>query len=248
MKQLSGILLFAALFGGCGKVKNYSEGNFSAALFINASPSTSANFNVVVDGVNQASSIAYRTSTSYLNLRPGVRNVEIKSNNPALNVTYVSLPAENFDANTASTIIVYDTLASVSGTLKSIRLTDDLSVPADGSIKVRFIPLAVKAPPVDVTFVRTSVTPNDSVTISNQSYIGGAPSASTLETLARFTAIPAGNYIIKQKAAGTQTPLLAPAVLLDTRIGGVYRGIFTVYSTGTAGGQPLATNFVRHFP
>ena len=161
MKQLSGILLFAVLFGGCGKVKNYSEGDFSAALFINASPSSSAVFNVVVDGVNQATTVAYRVGTSYLNLRPGVRNVQLQSNNPALGVNYASFPTENFDANTASTIIAYDTLTSASGTLRTIRLKDDLSVPADGFIKVRFIPLAVKAPPVDVTFLRTTVTPRD---------------------------------------------------------------------------------------
>ena len=246
MKKLIGISISTLLFIGCGKNIDYSGADFSAATFINASPS-GAIFNVVVDNINQtATSLVYRASTSYLNVRPGARNIIFRSNNPSKTVDYITLSGENFETNKAATFIAYDTLLTTTGILKVVRLKDTLTAISDGQIKVRFVPLAVNASAVDITFLRTTVTPNDSVTISNQSYIGGTPTAARVNEVSRFLQIPGGNYTIKQKIAGTQTVLTSNAI--TTTVGGIYKGYFTVYSTGTAQGQPLVMGVVRQFP
>ena len=246
MRKLLGISISTLLFIGCGKNIDYSGADFSAATFINASPSNPI-FNVIVDDISQtATSLIFRASTQYLNIKPGARNIVLRSNNPALKVDYVTLPGENFENNKAATFIAYDTLLTTTSKLRIVRLKDTLTALPDGQIKVRFVPVAVNAPAVDVTFLRTTVTPNDSVTIFNQSYIGGTPTAARINEVSRFLQIPGGNYTIKQKIAGSQTVLTSNAII--TTVGGIFKGYFTAYSTGTAQGQPLSIGVIRQLP
>lgn len=252
MKKLAGLILFGGMIAGCGKTNKYSN-DFSAAGFINTSASSPI-INVVVDNVNQtATALVYKAFSGYLNLQPGTRNIMLQSNNPLAPVNYVSLPSESFITNTASTFVIYDTLLTPTGTLRTIRLSDTLAVPTNGFIKVRYIPVAPNAPVSDITFLRTTGVPVDSFTITNQSYIGSTPSAAAITALSKFIQVPAGNYIIKQKIAGTQTVIASTPVPTNpgsftTSIGGIYKGIFTVYSAGTAQSQPLSLGFIRHYP
>ena len=257
MKKIS--ILFAAasiIFMGCGK-ENETTNTISTAMFINAAPGITTH-NVIVDDISQtATALVYRAASPYLNLAVGSRKIKIRSNNLALPVDYISFPNENFENNRASTFIIYDTLTSLNGTLKSIRLSDTLTPAPDGTIRVRFIPAAVNAPTSDITFLRINIMPNDSVTITNQNYIGSSPSNTQIALLSRYFQIPGGNYIIKQKAAGTQTILAStpdprivptPAGSFITSIAGIFKGNFTVYSTGGARGLPLSIGFARQFP
>lgn len=254
MKKISGLVLIVALIAGCGKTNTYSN-DFSAATFINASPGTPG-VNVLVDNANQTgNAVFYQAGSGYLNLRPGARNILLQplGTNPVAPINYVSLPAENFVTNTATTYIIYDTLLTPTGTLRTLKLNDTLAVPTTGFIKIRYIPAAPNAPASDITFLRTTGVPVDSFTISNQTYVGPTPSAAAVTNLSMFIQIPAGNFIIKQKIAGTQTVIAStpppgnPGAFVTT-IGGIYKGIFTVYSTGTAKSQPLSLGFVRHYP
>ncbi len=246
MKKIVGILLTAAVFSGCGKTIDYAQPEYSAAAFVNASPSSPI-FNVLVDGVSQtATSLVYRANTAYLNLNPGARSIALRSNNPALPVDYVALGAESFETNKAATFIAYDTLQAPTSKLKVVRLSDDLTTIVDGVLKVRFINVAVNSVPMDVTLLRTTVTPNDSVTITNQAFIGSSPSTALVSALSQYRQIPGGNYTIKLKAAGTQTVLASASIA--TTVGGIYKGNFTLYATGTAQGQPLAIGALRQLP
>lgn len=253
MNKILVALAIIVVLNSCGKTIDYTEAKFSATMFINASPSNPV-FNILVDGVNQTNTaLVYRASSLYLNIRPGVRKVNVQSNNIALPTDFAVFNAEQFDENKAATIVVYDTLLTPTGTLRTIRLTDDLTPAPDGFIKVRYLPLADRAPLSDITFLRTTVTPNDSVTITNQSFIGFTPTAASITTLSTFVQIPAGNYIIKQKAAGTQTvlaitPTPSAAGSFITSIGGIFKGAFTVYSVGNVRGLPLAISFTRNNP
>ncbi len=230
---------------GCGKENTYST-NFASAVFINASPSvTNANprpgINIFVDTVVKSGSvIAYRGSTGYLGIEPGSRKLELRTNTTPAAVLY-SAAAENFEVNKASSFIIYDTLSTANTALKVIRLSDDLTLPTAGNIKVRFLHLANNAPAVDLTLVRTSVTPNDSITLTNKSYIGATPTISALEP---FASIPQGAYTLKVKLAGTQTVALTASLsALNTT-----NGIFTLFAAGTTQGQALTANAVRHNP
>jgi len=244
-KQFILLLIISTVLISCGKIIDYSN-EFSTATFINASPGSPA-INVIIDSINQTgSAIVYRGVSLPLNVNPGSRKILLKSNSLIVPANFVSLPAENFVTKTSSTFINYDTLATPTGALRVLRLTDDFTTPAAGTIKVRYIPVAIYAPASDITFLRTTVTPADSVTITNQTYVGASPSANLLATLSKFTQIPAGNYTIKQKIAGTQT-VIATATLTTT-FGGVNKGIFTVYSTGGAVNLPLVISAVRQYP
>lgn len=254
MKKILAILLASVLIISCGKVIEYSN-DFSAVAFINAAPSSSTaaistNFNVFVDTIVQSASVVtYRGSSGYLPVKPGTRMVELRNVTNFVTYKFFENPAMEFTTNTASTVFVYDTLSASNLTLKTIRLNDELSLPPAGFIKVRFIPLAVKSAPVDVTYLRTSVTPNDSVTISNQAYIGPSPSASAIQALSTFMQIPVGAYTVKLKTTGTQTVLTSAAFTLTTLTGsGNTTGINTFFSTGTAQGQALSIGQFRNYP
>ncbi len=252
MKRLFIIFACAALLTtGCGKT-NVTSNDAASALFINAAPGASTH-NVIVDDINQTTTaLVYRGASLYLNILPGSRKINLRTTNPLYSTDFVTLPAEGFTNNSASTFVTYDALATPTSSLKSVRLSDDLTTPKPGFIKVRYLPLAMGIGTSDVTFLRTTnVSPAlpDSVTISNQDYIGAQPLVATLTALQKFIEIPAGGYIVKQKLAGTQAVIATlSSGTITLPIAGVYRGIFTIYAAGNAAGQPLTLNGVRHYP
>jgi hypothetical protein len=248
IRKIISIVLLAVVIVSCGKENQYSN-DFAAVAFVNASPAAPvAGFTVFVDTIAQGATIAYRSTTGsgtgsvYLSVRPGTRNIELRNVVNFQTVKYMEMPETTFETNTASTFFIYDTLSAANQKLKALRLSDDLSLPATGSVKVRFVPLAVNAAPMDVTFLRTSVTPNDSITLTNRSYVGANPNVSTLSA---FTTIPLGTYTIKLKPTGTQTVSATAAATLNGGTG--FYGIYSVYSTGTARGLPLAVSVVNHY-
>ena len=244
MKRLFIAMIAGLSLTGCGKEINYTT-NFASANFINASTSVTNSaprpgISIFVDTLaKSASVIAYRGSTGYLGIEPGSRKLELRTNTTPTAVLF-NAAAESFEVNKASSFIIYDTLSTTNTSLKVLRLNDDLSLPTAGNIKVRFLHLANNAPAVDLTLVRTSVTPNDSVTLTNRSYIGASPVASTLEP---FATIPQGAYTLKVKLAGTQTVALTASLSSLNAA----NGIFTLYAAGTTQGQPLTANVVRNY-
>jgi hypothetical protein len=118
-------------------------------------------------------------------------------------------------------------------------LNDDLTPPPAGLVQFRFLNLAVVSGPLDITFTRTAPL-QDSITVSNQVYIGDTPDPNVLSPFNRE--IPLGLYIISLKEAGTQNILASgPIDLTDT-------GIYSFYATGLASGLPLTIGVFRHFP
>ncbi|HVG13572.1 MAG TPA: DUF4397 domain-containing protein [Chitinophagaceae bacterium] len=246
MKKILFGLLITGMIAGCGKENIYSN-DFSSAVFINASPG-SPSVTVFIDTIPQvAAAIAYRSNSGYRSVQPGARNLEFRTTTNFVTTKRGGGPTENFVANTASSYFLYDTLTVSNQNFRVLKLSDDLTVPAKGSAMVRFVPLAIKAPAVDVTFLRTSNTPNDSVTFTNRAYVGDAPSADALKALSLFTPIPIGTYTVKLKTAGTQNVLASSTSNVLTGTTGL-TGIFTFYSAGTAQGQPLAISSFRHYP
>ena len=255
MKKLLGILFIGGSMLGCGKVIEYSN-DFGTANFINAAifsvPATGfadTTMRIFVDTSQKTTSaVAYRGSTGYLAVAPGTRNVQVRSSFDLL-TNFVEANAETFTANTASTYVIYDTMANASSKLKLARLNDTLTLPGNGFIKLRFLPLAPNVPDMDITFLRTSATPNDSITFFNQSYIGGSPSEATIQALSAFRTAPLGTYTMKLKLAGTQTVLGAQPLSVANVAGTAgMTGINTLYITGNAKGKPLSVGITRHYP
>jgi hypothetical protein len=243
MKKIIGFFAGTILFASCGKVNDFTN-DFGTVLVLNASPSaaTAATtaMNVYIDTlIKTSAAVNFRSNSGYLAASIGPRTIQTRPNNNAA-VNYINLTNQQIDFNKASTLVVYDTLTATSTSLRSVMLTDDLSLPASGQVKVRFLHLANTAPAVDVTLLRTSAVTPDSVTLTNRSFIGSTPNAAALSA---FSGIPSGTYSIRVKLAGTQTVVLTPVTANLSALNGIY----TLFAAGTAVGQPLTANVIRHY-
>ena len=256
MKKLLGILLAGSFLAGCGKVEKYSN-DFGSATFLNVVPfsppppgSLAVTMRVYEDTLMRtASGISYRGTSGYLAFAPGTKTIQLRSS-ADLTTVFAEAADQSFEFNKASTSLVYDTVNNSTGRAKIARLNDTLTTPGSGFVKLRFLHLAKLAPSVDVTFVRTSTTPADSVTFFNRSYIGENPTEDELRALSAFTTIPLGTYSVKVKLAGTQTLALPPIAVSTANLAGTggITGIASFYLSGTVKEQPLAPGILRHYP
>lgn len=241
MTKLLLILSYIAIVSGCKKeeIINVDE---SFVSVINASPKT--NLAIFVDTMLQVR-VPFRSSIRNISFNTGSHIISFTDS--AVRKTFLAMPAQEFIKDETSTNVVYDTLHPVDSTVRAIRLSDDLSLPPAGFVKVRFIHAAPLTLPVDVTFLRTSVTPVDSITFAQQIFIGNAQSASSISA---FSNIPIGAYTMKVKATGTQDTIMNTLKLSISNLAGVagISGITTFYLTGNAQGEPLRVNLFRHYP
>ena len=249
MKKIFGLALASIAIGTSCKKAFEQPGDLSSFAVIHASPvATTAptdTLHVFVGADRYTNAGAtYLTTTTYLPIASGTHQINIRRKNVATSDLYVSTFTETMARGDIYSYFVYDTTSSATGQARVLRLKDNLTLPATTNSHVRALHLAPNAPAVDITLVRTSVTPNDSVTISNRSYIGASPNANAL---AAFTPIPRGLYTAKVKLAGTQTVAIAVAVDMRNGTDVTQGGIFTIYASGTAKGQPLAVRSIRHF-
>ena len=245
MRKISVLLIAALVFAGCDKVKVYAY-DVGSATFINASPGISGvnpepGMFIYVDTVMMtASVIPYKGNTSYLKINPGTRKIEVRSSVDSVTKLFEA-PNEDIVSKTGYTYLIYDTLSVVNPKLKALKLDDDLKIPPADKIKFRFINAAVNSMPLDVTFLRLSVTPNDSVTITNQTYIGAAPVSATYSSF-NYT-MSSGTYMVKLKTAGTQTVQDTLRVVFPPP-----SCIYTFFATGSAKGLPTSVGAYRHYP
>lgn len=240
MKKIVYIMLSATMLASCGKENTFST-NFGSSAFINASMG-SPGLEILEDTIKKhAGSIAALGWSNYLGFVPGSKVTNIRR---ADNLSTVASNTYSYEVGKANTVIIYDTLTVgtggvLTGSLRLATLNDNLTAPAAGRTHVRFAHVAQNAPAVDVTLLRTSVTPNDSVTISNRAYIGNSPSEAVITASSTFSSLPVGVYSVRIKLAGTQT--LARAAQTFTLLDG---GLYTIVAMGTARGVPLqAVNF-----
>jgi hypothetical protein len=221
---------------------------------IHASPvsttSPTDTLHVFVDNTRYNSgNILYNTNPStptYLPVLAGSRTVDIRRGTTTASLNYVSSFNYNFERGKAVSFVVYDTTtAATASDAKVLKLRDDLTPPAANTAHVRFLHLAPRGQAVDVVLLRTSVTPNDSVTIANKTYVGANANE---EALSAFMPLPRGTYTVKVKNAGTQTVLTSVANFALTPGTDVTVGrIVTFYLTGTAKNRPLAIGSFRHY-
>lgn len=241
-------LMIALVAFSCKKQGNkFDDARSANVIMVNASPNNPAiPIRFYVDkGRFSLSAIAYlRTSVDmtvsgapiYLPVLSGSKLIEIRPDVDQNNV----LASSNFniEENKNYTFFAFDTLQN--NQIKLLRLTDDVEpiVPSP-MCKVRFVNLAPKSPVLDVTILRTGVTPADSVTFTNKPYVGN--SVVDESALSMFTDARAGAYSIKLKVSGTQTVVatFGPANLLDGRT-------YTLYATGGAKGNALTVRSLRH--
>jgi hypothetical protein len=252
MKKLIYSLLAIASLGitACEKdaVTLIGDANSSVA-FIYAAPAAPT-ADIVIDGLvsNGSRRLTYDLRTSlgggggnggaYIPLLNGSRNIKISTDSGRTSLVDANWA---FLANKSYTVAVYDTLP-ISGTqtLRSVQLTDDLTPPTGTNVHVRFLHLAPLAPAVDLTLLRTAPA-LDSVTLTNRTYLGATPNATTLST---FAPIPGGTaYTLRVKLAGTQTVVATFNLGTNLSAG----RIVTLAAIGTARGASLNAMALRHY-
>jgi hypothetical protein len=254
MKKIFSLTLIASVFYVSCKQDLEKPADWTSVAIIHASPVSSTNpsdtLHVFVDGTRYNSTgILYNTNSTYIPIVAGSKTFDIRRGTASTSsgdyTKYVNSFSYTLQTGGAYSFFVYDTTTTSSASdAKVLRLKDDLTLPGSVNSKVRFLHLAPKAAPVDVTLLRTSVTPNDSLTITNKSYVGSSPNE---ETLSLFIAVPRGTYTAKVKNAGTQTVLTSATVTLTNGADVTQGRIVTIYITGTAKGRPLAIGQFRHY-
>ncbi|MEJ7609721.1 MAG: DUF4397 domain-containing protein [Ferruginibacter sp.] len=248
MKKLTNCLLLIITVivtaVSCGK-ENPAPPKYSSVLYVNASPAiiTAPTHSVLIDDSLLTGNLVlgYISTTGYLGLLPGTHTFKVTHNLAPFNTLATNGPSE-FAQNKAYTVVGYDSLTT-SNSIRTMKLNDDLTVPDVNSAKMRFWQLAPNFPSttantIDVTFLRTSVTPNDSVTLAAKSFPGASPIIANYET---FTTIPSGTYTVKFKQPASQTGITSTPLTVNRR------KIYSLYLTGTAGGRGLGLGLVTHF-
>lgn len=241
---LGSILLLSA----CDKGFEQPQ-SFSSVAVIHASPvSTMAptdTLQVFVDTARFTSSgITYLGNSGYLPIATGTRAFNIRRKASNQSDLYVNTFSRDLEQGRSYSFFVYDTTTSSTGAAKVLRLTDDLTLPGANMAHIRALHLAPNAPVVDITLLRTSVMPNDSITLTNKSFVGANPDEAAL---AAFTPVPRGTYTAKIKLAGTQTVVTSTTVTLTPAADVGIGRIVTVFVTGTAKGRPLTVGSFRHY-
>ena len=251
MKKIFGFALATIAIASSCKDDFEQPKNYSSFAVIHASPvsavaPTDTLHVFVCEDKYTAAGITYLGTSfgPYLPVLSGTKTINIRRGTTAASSLYVNSFENNFAPAGIYSYFVYDTTTSATGQAKVLKLTDDLTLPATTNSKVRFLHLAPNAPAVDITLVRTSVTPNDSVTISNKAYVGATPNETAL---AEFISVPRGVYTAKVKLAGTQTVATTVAADLSRGFDITQGGIFSLYASGTAKGRPLVARLIRHF-
>jgi hypothetical protein len=245
MKKIvySFVAVIAVGLGACNKDAITLNTDASASVAVLYATPTGPTVDILVDGIlsNGSRRLTYGTASAgggggngavYIPVLTGSRNIKISPDSGKTNLVDAT---NQFDANKAYTLAVYDVLP----TPKSVLIPDDLTVPSGSNVNVRFLHLAPNGPAVDVTLTKGTA---DSVTIANKSYIGSTPNAAAI---APFTPVPgaASGYVMKIKQAGTQNVLLSVSLGTNMTPG----RIVTFAAIGTAASQPLAAIAMRHY-
>ncbi len=163
---------------------------------------------VLIDDSRMDEDLAYTNSTGYFQVNAGSHNVKLN----AANTTNVIVQRDlSFPADSKSSILVVGTNTSV----ETLEIVDDLSAPAPGQAKVRFLHASPNAPAIDFT---TNV---------------GTPVFTdyTFKEYSPFTSMDAGTYDFDVRPAGTSTVVYSmPDVVL------VEGKIYTIYTKGLVNG------------
>lgn len=247
--RYSGILiLLIAIIWGCKKPSPLSGTTAETALIsvtnVNASSKT---VDVYIDGVkaNQSAAIATNASVTgtYIGTTPGTHTFEIRDN--ATNAVYSSTSI-SVEGGKSYSAFVYG--VSTAGTLKTLFLQTDRTLPDSVSTNVRFLNLSPNSPALDVWLIRRlgAVNTDSSILYSNVPYVGSTtPDVNSLSTFKKIkSGVSAGapgfattqDYIIRLKLSGTST-----IVATSASITFIPTKIYTIYVRGTYPSLTIST-------
>ena len=212
-------LLATLAVSACSDDKDVTAPATTAELrVVHASPDA-PNVDVLVDNTVALTNVAYKGVSTYLPVPSGNRNLKVR----ATGTTTVVIDATpTLDEGSAYTVIATGPVASIAPLL----LTDDLTSPAAGNVRVRLVHASPAAGNVDIyvtgtTHDLTAATP----TLANVAF----------RAVSDYLEVPAGTYRVRITPAGTKT--VAIDVNNVTLTAGQVRTAVAVDAPG--GGAPL---------
>jgi uncharacterized protein DUF4397 len=166
-----------------------------------------------------ASPIAFGTASAYTSIAPKQYNVKLAAVNTINPVAETSV---NMNEGRFYSIFAYDTL--LNNKVKVFTTEDDLSAPASGKAKIRFIHLS---PNTQVNKVAVDIAANGTVIFPNRTYADVVTDGSK----ANFATVDAGTYTVDVRLAGstTVTLLSVPGVVVEAG------KIYTIVAKGILG-------------
>ena len=173
------------------------------------------NVDIIVNGSQVATDVAYDESTDYYAIPSGTTDIQVQAVGSNDDVLAAS---PSLAANTDYTVIAANLLASI----EPLLLTDNNTAPTAGNVKVRVVHGAPSAPAVDVYVTApgadlATATP----TLTGVSFKG----------VSAYLSVPAGDYEIRVTPTGTKT------VVIDSGTVPLASGqIRTVIATDAPGG------------
>jgi len=160
---------------------------------VHASPDA-PNVDVLVDGTVVLTNVAYEAASGYLAVPAGTRNLQVRATGTTTTV---------IDADVAVAGGSYYTVMATGplATIQPLVLTDDLTNPAAGNVKVQLVHAAPSAPTVDIYVTA----PGADISMMAPT-LTGVP----FRGYSTYLEVPAGSYQVRITPTGTKT------VALDT--------------------------------
>ena len=168
-----------------------------------------------------ASAIAYGANSAYGSIAPKQYSVKLAAVNTINPVAETSV---NMADGRSYSIFAYDTL--LASKVKVFTVEDDLSAPAAGKAKVRFIHLS---PNTSSTKIAVDLATNNTVLFPNRTYADVVTDGSK----ANFISVDAGTYVVDVRIAGTTAPV--PPILSVPGIVVEAGKIYTIVAKGILG-------------
>jgi hypothetical protein len=144
IKSLIAALAITTLLGSCMKDDDIQpQQPVSGLSIVQASPTTES-LDVYVDNTKAVFDLTYTKKVDYLNLFPGNRKLSITKKGSQTTLLAEQLTLKDY---IGYTLFIVDQLETV----KFLFLEDDLSKPASGKAKVRFVNLSPDAPALSLS-------------------------------------------------------------------------------------------------
>lgn len=179
-------------------------------MVVHASPDAPGVDLFVDDTKVNTSALTFPNNTGYLTVPAGTRAIRV---NAAGTTTTVIDGDIDFDDDESYTIFATGSLGS--NDIQPLVLEDDLTAPASGSAKVRFVHLSPDAPAVDIVNVTDAA--NEAVLFDAQEF----------RDASGFTSVPAGTYNLEVRLDADGTTVL-PLNGIQLQSGKIY----TIFARG----------------
>jgi len=160
---------------------------------VHASPDA-PNVDVLVDGTVVLTNVPYQAASAYLAVPAGTRNFQVRATGTTTTVINADVP---LTAGTYYTVMATGPVASI----QPLVLSDDLTNPAAGKVKVQLVHAAPSAPTVDIYVTAPG---------ADISMMAPTLTAVPFRGYSTYLEVPAGTYQVRITPTGTKT------VALDT--------------------------------